>query len=80
MAITHTNLMKISAHSIVEKYMELAKCNEKEALEAFYNSELYQLYSDEETKMWHYSSATLADMLYEEVQTGTLKLPGEENG
>jgi hypothetical protein len=69
--------MKISAHSIVEKLMKLRNCDEITALKLFYDSQLYQLYADEETKIWHFSTVKLANILNEEIESGKLNLPVE---
>ena len=73
----HESLLKLSAHSIVEKLRKLRNCDETTALKLFYDSKLYQLYSNEETKMWHFSTTKLAEILNEEVETGELSLPVE---
>jgi len=73
----HESLMALSAHSIVEKLMQLRNCDETTALKLFYDSQLYQLYANEETKMWHFSTTKLAEILNEEIDTGELNLPVE---
>jgi len=49
--------------------------SETEAAAALYNSKLYSLMEDEETKMWHYSAMTLYMMYDEEVKTGNITFP-----
>jgi len=49
--------------------------SETEATEALYNSKLYSLLEDEETKLWHYSAETLYKMYDEEVNTGKITFP-----
>jgi len=73
----HESLIKLSAHSIVKKLIKLRGCDETTALKLFYNSQLYQLYSNEETKIWHFSTSKLAEILNEEIDTGELNLPVE---
>jgi len=75
--LSHVNLMKISAHSIVKNLMKLRNCDDITALKLFYDSQLYQLYADEETKMWHFSTLKLANILNEEIESGKLNLPVE---
>jgi len=73
----HESLIKLSAHSIVKKLIQMRGCDETTALKLFYDSLLYQLYSDEETKLWHFSTTKLAELLNEEIETGELNLPVE---
>jgi hypothetical protein len=43
-----------------------------------YNSRLYKLLEDEETKLWHLSYPILYDMLEEELTTGDITFPEEQ--
>jgi hypothetical protein len=43
-----------------------------------YNSKLYKLLEDEETKLWHLSYPILYDMLEEELTTGAITFPEEQ--
>ncbi|MDR1062065.1 MAG: hypothetical protein LBL83_12870 [Clostridiales bacterium] len=43
-----------------------------------YNSRLYKLLEDEETKLWHLSYPILYDMLEEELTTGEITFPEEQ--
>ena len=43
-----------------------------------YNSKLYKLLEDEETKLWHLSYPILYDMLEEELATGKITFPEEQ--
>lgn len=45
------------------------------AMNAFYQSEVYDLLSKEETKMWHYSPMTVYMMWKEEQKTGKILFP-----
>lgn len=47
------------------------------ALNAFYQSKVYDLLSIEETKMWHYSPMTVYMMWKHEKETGTVVFPEE---
>jgi hypothetical protein len=58
---------------ITEKY----GLSEREAADAFYNSRVYALLEDEETKLWHYSALTLFNMYGEERETGKITFPEE---
>lgn len=47
------------------------------ALNAFYRSEVYNLLSREETKLWHYSPMVLYTMWRHERETGEVVFPEE---
>jgi hypothetical protein len=58
--------------------MDKKQLGSLEALRIFYNSELYDRLSDEETKLWHLSALTLYDLLDEELMTGHINYPEEQ--
>lgn len=58
-------------HLIVENY----EMNEIEASRAFYESEVYALLEQEDTKLWHFSPLTLYTMYDEECKTGSITFP-----
>ena len=60
-------------HLIAEKY----NLNEKEAARVFYESELYAILEQEDTKVWHFSPLTLFNMYVEERETGQISFPEE---
>jgi hypothetical protein len=45
------------------------------ALRDIYNSKLYTQLADRETKMWHFSPVVLEELLSDEMQFGTYKIP-----
>ncbi|MDR1004531.1 MAG: hypothetical protein LBL97_05935 [Prevotellaceae bacterium] len=47
----------------------------REALHYLYTSQTYALLEKEETKLWHYSSCMLNEMLSYEKETGKLYFP-----
>ena len=57
---------------------EKEEIDEMEALEEFYNSKTYEVLSNEETKVWHYSALTIYMMWKEEKETGELVFPEEQ--
>ena len=61
--------------NIIEEKEEI---DEMEALEEFYNSKTYEVLSNEETKVWHYSALTIYMMWKEEKETGELVFPEEQ--
>ena len=58
-------------HLIVENY----ELSEIEASRAFYESEVYALLEQEDTKLWHFSPLTLYTMDDEERKTGNITFP-----
>jgi hypothetical protein len=60
-------------HLIVEKY----SCDEISATQEFYNSEVYALLEEEDTKLWHFSPLTLFNMFIEEKETGEFYISEE---
>ena len=65
--------------AIIPQVMDLIISKEKkdEAINAFYSSKTYELLSNEETKMWHYSPLTLYMIWKEEQETGNIIFPEE---
>ena len=49
--------------------------DEVAATKAFYDSQVYSLLEQEETKLWHLSPLTLFHMYDEERETGTITFP-----
>ena len=66
-------LVEQIVHLIVENYVydEMTASNE------FYNSMVYALLEQEDTKLWHFSPLTLFNMFDEEKKTGSFDLPEE---
>ena len=48
-----------------------------EAVQLFYNSDLYATLENEASKLWHLSALTLYELLDEELTTGFIKYPEE---
>lgn len=67
--------------AIIPQVMDLIISKEKKdeisAINAFYSSKTYELLSNEETKMWHYSPLTLYMIWKEEQETGNIIFPEE---
>ena len=51
--------------------------DDRTALNEFYQSKVYDLLSEEETKMWHYSPMTVYMMWKHEKETGEVVFPEE---
>lgn len=67
--------------AIIPQVMDLIISKEKKdeisAINAFYSSKTYELLSNEETKMWHYSPKTIHLMWKTEKETGEVLFPEE---
>ena len=66
-------LVEQIVHLITENYAydEMIASNE------FYNSKVYALLEQEDTKLWHFSPLTIFNMFDEEKKTGSFELPEE---
>ncbi|MDR0841996.1 MAG: hypothetical protein LBP68_01085 [Acidobacteriota bacterium] len=63
---------------IIQLLMNNRKITAEAASILLYNSRLYRLLEDEETKLWHLSYTILYDMLEEELKTGKITFPEEQ--
>jgi len=63
---------------ILQQLMDNRKITTQAASILLYNSRLYSLLEDEETKLWHLSYPILYDMLEEELTTGNITFPEEQ--
>jgi len=57
--------------------MENRKLTNIEAVNLFYNSELYEMLENEASKLWHLSPLTLYELFEEELNTGNINYPEE---
>ena len=62
---------------IIKEIIKSRNINEQEAFELLYSSLLYSKLEVESTKLWHLSQLTLANLLNEELETGTITFPEE---
>jgi hypothetical protein len=62
---------------VIKEIIKSRNVNEKEAFELLYSSFLYSKLEIESTKLWHLSQLTLANLLNEELETGTIIFPEE---
>ena len=72
-----TAVMGVLVEQVVNLITENYAYDELTAANAFYNSEVYALLEQEETKLWHFSPLTLFNMFDEEQKTGRFTLPEE---
>lgn len=60
---------------VIDLIVKNHKVDEATAIKAFYESRVYSLLDEEDTKMWHYSPLTLFCMYDEEYRTGNITFP-----
>ena len=63
---------------IIKLLMDNKKLTLEDASSLLYNSNLYKLTEDEETKLWRLGYPVLYDLLEEELTTGKLNFPEEQ--
>ena len=73
----HISFMALHSHPIVEKLAQTQNISKGKVLDLFYGSNFYRLYENENTKLWHFSNITLADLLNQEIMTGRIEFPVE---
>jgi len=74
---SYISFLALHSHTIVETLARRLSVSKRKALDMFYSSDFYRLYEREDTKLWHFSSITLADLLYQEIVTGHIEFPVE---
>jgi hypothetical protein len=70
-------MLMLLVPQVIKLIIERHGLSEREAADVFYNSRVYALLEDEETKLWHYSALTLFNMYGEERETGKITFPEE---
>ena len=63
---------------IIRLLIDNRKLNLEDASKLVYNSLLYKLIEDEETKLWRLGYPVLYDLLEEELGTGCITFPEEQ--
>lgn len=76
-SVDYTSFMALHSHPIVEMLAKTLNVPKRKALDLFYNSALYRIYERENTKLWHLSNITLAELLIQEIKTGHIEFPVE---
>jgi hypothetical protein len=71
-------LLAIIIPQILQYIMEQQSTDVKEAATILYNSKLYEMLENEESKLWHLSAATLCALLKQELDTGGIVFPEEQ--
>ena len=62
---------------VIKEIIKSRNVTEQDAFELLYNSFLYSKLEIESTKLWHLSQITLANLLNEELDTGSITFPEE---
>jgi hypothetical protein len=62
---------------VIKEVQKARHISEQEAFGLLYSSFLYSKLEIESTKLWHLSQLTLANLLNEELETGTVTFPEE---
>ena len=70
-------IMTLLVPQVVQLSCENDSVDEVTASRAFYESKVYALLEQEETKFWHFSPLTLFHMYDEEKKTGDFEIPEE---
>jgi len=68
-------LLPIFVTDFIKKIIEQKNILQDDAISLLYNSKLYALLSDEQSKVWHYSTEKLFQLFEEEINTGNITLP-----
>lgn len=70
-------LLILIVPKVVELIVDNYKWDEITVIKNFYQSEVYSILEQEDTKLWHLSPLTLFNMYDEELKTGTISFPEE---
>ena len=70
-------LLVVIIPSVIQIIMDEKKIPNIEATRLFYNSALYAMLENEESKLWHLSPLTLYELFNEELETGSINYPEE---
>lgn len=69
-------IMIIKVQNLLTSIKNYYSISYQESIKELYNSKLYQLLEEEETKMWYFSNYDLFNMFKEEKETGTFSVYG----
>lgn len=70
-------ILTLLVPQIIEMIVDRYQCDEITAAKEFYNSKVYEILEEEDTKLWHLSPLMLFHMYDEEKTTGTISFPEE---
>lgn len=72
-----TAMLTLIVPQVVSLIAERNCCDEVTAAKKLYNSKVYAIMEQEDTKLWHLSALTLFDMFNEEEKNGVFVIPEE---
>ena len=70
-------ILTLLVPQVVNLICENNRLDEMAASREFYESKVYSLLEQEDTKLWHFSPLTLFNMFDEEKRTGDFQMPEE---
>jgi hypothetical protein len=70
-----STLIWLRVRDIVKMFLVQNSISANEAFNLIYNSQVFELLSNEKTKVWHYSANMLYYLLQNEIKTGEVELP-----
>ncbi len=68
-------MMPPIVENLVAMIADKQNMSEDEAITKLYSSKLYAMLEQEDTKVWHYSTLMLYELLTEEETTGNIEFP-----
>jgi hypothetical protein len=72
-----TAVLALMIPQIIQLLMDTRKIDNMTAAGFLYNSGLYEMLENEQSKLWHLSPLSLYNLLEEELHTGTVVYPQE---
>jgi len=73
-----SSVIAVITPGIIRLLIENRKINLEEASKLLYNSKVYKVLEDEDTKVWRLGYPLLYDLLEEELTTGNITFPEEQ--
>ena len=70
-----STLIWLRVRDIVKMLLAKDGISANNAFNLIYNSQVFELLSNEKTKVWHYSAHMLYYLLQSEIKTGKVELP-----
>ena len=70
-------ILTLLVPQVINLICENYPLDEMTASREFYESKVYSLLEQEDTKLWHFSPLTLSNMFDEEKRTGDFQMPEE---
>lgn len=70
-------ILTLLVPQVIQLIVENYSFDEITASREFYESKVYSLVEQEDTKLWHFSPLTLFNMFDEEKKTGDFEMPEE---